>query len=563
MKTLSDLPAPQALAAPFTRAEHRRHPRGLRHPAVRYIATAAVYIAAYIALDWTSEIRAWSPLRFTLWNPPPALSLALIIVRGPAYIVLIFPAELLAEYVVRGAVLGPVFATLSALIVGIGYGALGMALRRLGPFDLLQGGMRAVASLLVLLPAGILAIAALYAGTFVGVGILKPEHFLRAVRAFWTGDVTGILALLPFLLVLATPGRLRDEMRSATLDLGVFAVALAIALWLIYVGGTVTEIRFFYLLFIPIIWIAVRRGMAGAAIGVLAVQLTVVTSLLLRSYPPGTFLNFQTFLLIIGATGLLLGALVTARSQAELRLRKQQAELDQVARMMTVGVMGSALAHEIGQPLASIASYARASQMLLASGSAPSQRVTSMQGQILAETERAGQVLRRLRDILVHGRTDPQHLDIGEVVGKVVALLSRQPIAAHVDIAASLSNLPRIVADPLQIEQVLMNIASNAVEATAETTPGGTVRVVARGLDGMAEIAIEDEGPGLTPELAKSMFEPFVTTKENGMGLGLAICRTLADLNGWRLDCANLPNGGARFAIRIPSAGKTECHTEQ
>lgn len=519
-----------------------------------YFGVGLGYVLAYVALDWISFIHAWSDFGFTLWNPPPALALVLVITRGPAYIPLLFFGPLAADYFIRGAMLGPATSLASSLVLSLSYGALAMVIRRTGRIDLLRGNIRDLMLILLIIPAGVLIVAGCYVAAFATLGFLRPADYLRAMTSFWVGDVTGILALLPCLLLVFTRDSLwRERMRGAGFDLIVFTVALGAALWLIFVAGLVNELRFFYLFFIPIIWIAIRRGVTGAALGVLAIEASVVGAVLVRGYSSDTFLAFQMFFLIIGATGLLLGAVVSARDQTQLLLRRQQAEVDRVARITSVGVMGTALAHEISQPLASIATYAHACQLRLNANPIPVDRIRQALSDIIDQTARGGQILCQLRNFVAEGRIQPRPVNLNEIVQRVSEMLRRDTAMTGITLDVQTGVLPEVVIDPVQIEQVLLNIIGNAIEATANRQiQGGIVRVRSHVSRNVLDIIVEDQGAGIDPEFADRIFEPFVTTKSTGMGLGLTICQSIVEAHRGRILHANIPGGGARFTIRIP-----------
>ncbi len=521
------------------------------HPARFWIISVA-YLCGYVALDWISFVHEWSAFGFTLWNPPPALSLALIVTQGPAYAALLFPAALVADYLVRGFIFGLGPAIGSAAILAVGYGMLGIALRRISKLDLEHGNVRDIGLVLVAAPAGALLLFVLHAGLFVAYGLTPLSSAPDAILASWIGDATGIVVLLPALLLLLTPGgRWRDEMHAPGFDLLVFAMGLAIAIWLVFFVERVDDFRFFYVLFIPLIWLAMRRGVAGAAVGTVLIQAAIVVFVLYLNRPVRDFAAFQAMILILGASGLLLGGVVSARHRAELRLRAQEAEAERNARITVVGVMGSALAHEISQPLASIATYARACQLLL-KGTGTTADVDATLGKIVAETDRAGETLRQLRDVAASGKSSIVPTDLEKIVVKAAELIRREPAGVRVRVVVTIDAPVSIVTDPNHVEQVVINILRNAVEATAEKTPGGIVTVAVGHTGQDAVVVVSDQGPGIPQEIMERDFETFSTTKPHGMGLGLAISRSLLELHGGRMEYANLPAGGARFTIALP-----------
>jgi two-component system, LuxR family, sensor kinase FixL len=257
---------------------------------------------------------------------------------------------------------------------------------------------------------------------------------------------------------------------------------------------------------------------------------------------------------------------------SEARLRELQAELLHVSRLSAAGEMAAALAHELNQPLAAATSAVQAARRTLASaspGGPDGQPPEVREAMDLAaeQARRAGQVVRRLRDFVARGEAEPRLESLPKLVEEAAALALVGAKERGVAVALRVEpGLPPVLVDRIQVEQVLFNLMRNALEAMdggaapADGSGGDAPRhrqlvVAARAADpGTVEVAVADTGPGLAAEVAGRLFEPFVSTKPDGMGVGLSICRTIVEAHGGRLWAEPNPGGGAVFRFTLPSA---------
>jgi signal transduction histidine kinase len=408
-------------------------------------------------------------------------------------------------------------------------------------------------------PGATLIIAAAYAGLFVALEDLTPARYWAAVRHIWIGETVGIVVVLPAIMaVLLTVAHSEtSDLNVHPLDIGLFLIGLAVAFFLIF-GLTVTnDFQFFYLLFLPIIAIALRLGFTGAAFGLLVTHLILSTITTLAAYRTADFMAFQMLMLALSATGLLLGMVVTERRRADERIRKQQAELARMARYTTAGAMGVALAHQISQPLTTVATYLHVGRTLLKGGQASSDGFLQVFEKAEGEVRRAKEVLERLREFLSQGHADFRVLDPVEAARRIVALSQDDAKARAVAIRLEATDAPEITADSVHIEQVLLNLVNNAVDAAAERSDGrGLVTVRVRSRNGLVTVEVEDNGPGIAPEIAERLFEPFETSKPRGMGLGLTLSRQIVEAHGGHLRWHNVEPQGARFSFDLQARSK-------
>ena len=247
---------------------------------------------------------------------------------------------------------------------------------------------------------------------------------------------------------------------------------------------------------------------------------------------------------------------LTERQLTESRLQELQAELLHVSRLSDVGQMASALAHELNQPLAAIVNYVQATRrMLQASAAPPSPRLLETMDKAVAQAARAGEIIQHLRSFIRKGETERSLEDLSKLVEEATALglVGAKESGITVHIAPSPDALPVFV-DKVQVEQVVFNLIRNSVEALWESDTR-ELTVTTRSVDcGMALAAVSDSGPGLAQSVAEQLFQPFVTTKEKGMGLGLSICRSIIEAHGGRLWATPNPERGVTFQFSIPMA---------
>jgi two-component system sensor kinase FixL len=243
---------------------------------------------------------------------------------------------------------------------------------------------------------------------------------------------------------------------------------------------------------------------------------------------------------------------VTDRRRAEMQLMQHRAEIAHLGRVALLGELSAAIAHELNQPLAAIMANARAGQRLMSREPADAAEVCNILEDIVSDDRRASEVIHRLQALLKRGELQLQPLDINEVVREVVDLVHTELIRREVLLHTVLSpDLPRVPADRVQMQQVLMNLVFNACEAMGEQPrEERNVTIVTRATSGgEVAIAVADQGSGIPDGKEEQLFEAFYTSKRHGLGLGLTICRTIVAAHGGALWAANNPDRGATFHI--------------
>jgi two-component system, LuxR family, sensor kinase FixL len=249
---------------------------------------------------------------------------------------------------------------------------------------------------------------------------------------------------------------------------------------------------------------------------------------------------------------------LTERVATEAQLQKVQAELVHASRLSAVGTLASALAHELNQPLTAVANYVSAGRDML-DDEKPEARAAIREAldEAASEAIRAGQIVRRLRDFVSKGEVETQILSLGKLINDATTLglvgAREKGVEWWIDIDPGVDN---VLADRVQIQQVMVNLMRNAIEAM-EKTPVKHLAVRARPRDqSQVEISVSDTGSGLPPEMIGQLFQPFVSTKAQGMGLGLSICRTIVEAHGGRLTVEAGADGGTTFRFTLMRASR-------
>jgi two-component system, LuxR family, sensor kinase FixL len=515
------------------------------------------FVAAYVAVERATFSYQLDGLGITLWSPSAGLSLVLLMGPGLAYAPFVFAASLITDFAVYSGPRGWIAPAATSLVLTIGFAALALGLG--GKPNNAQPRLGNAVTLLTVVPAGVLLIAVVYCSMLYSTNHLSPWSYLLAIRNFWIGDTLGIITVVPAAVAMLRmlPARWHPVPRSLVVDASGFALTLLGALWIVFGLKRAHEYQFFYLLFLPIVWIAVRRGYAGVSIALLVAHVLLVTVATLLGYAAYDFIAFQMLMLVLSTTGLLLGAAVTEGRWSEERIRVQQSDLARAARHALVGATGTALAHEISQPLSSATNYLHAAHRILRAGANVDPAVTKALAKAEAEARRARETLERVRDYVSSGRLEITQVDLEELVGKIVQLIGRETDARGVAIEITTGpHLPTIAADAIQVEQLLLNLLSNAVDAASERTDcrGRVALTIAQRRDRIA-IAVEDNGKGIAAEMTDRLFEPFETTKQHGMGLGLTLVRQILEAHRGELRWENRASGGARFTAEFSIDG--------
>ncbi len=517
---------------------------------LRYLRDAAVFAPCFIALDWASFIDPLGPFNITPWNPQTALAIAWMTLGGLLHAPAVLATIVLADVLVRHLPGGQVITLATAIVLTGGYAAIAWALKTLLSDTTLRS-TRELTLFVIVVVAGTGVVGAGFIGVLGAAGLLGETSLVEAWARFWVGDAVGILVTAPLLFAAADTDR-RGALLSLTRkpEALLQAVVLGATLWLIFGGVGSDPSRLFYLLFVPLIWIAVRFGMNGAIVATGIVQIGVVLAIHADRGISLPAVELQALLVALTLTGLFLGVLVDQRQQAELRLRES-------LRLAAAGEMAGAIAHEVNQPLTAVTNYGRAAQILLEKGPANLPQMTDVIGKILQEAQRASAIVRRLRDFFRAGTTLLEHIETEVLLASAQRVADSAIEGTEISFTVErITPLPPLFVDRLQIEVVLRNLISNAIESVkaAGVRPGRVQLRVERADEAGLRFIVEDNGPGVPASGREGLFEPFVSGKPTGMGLGLAVSRAIVEAHGGSLESRMVPHG--EFHLILPCAKK-------
>jgi len=246
---------------------------------------------------------------------------------------------------------------------------------------------------------------------------------------------------------------------------------------------------------------------------------------------------------------------VTQRKETERQAQRQREEIAHLSRVAMLGELSGSLAHELNQPLTAILSNAQAAQRFLARDSFDREELQEILGDIVEADKRAGEVIRSLRALFKKGEATRSPLHIAEIVRGVLKLVQSDALNHGVFVSAELDEgLPVVTGDAVQLQQVLLNLILNAIDALAANAEGQRFLFVTAGKSpgGGVEVVVRDTGPGVPAEIQAQIFDPFFTTKSQGLGLGLVISRSILEAHGSALQLRGVPEGGAEFSFTLP-----------
>ena len=275
----------------------------------------------------------------------------------------------------------------------------------------------------------------------------------------------------------------------------------------------------------PSLW-SEHRGTMLVATGALAIQALLIIGLLLER---------------------------RARRKAELESRRNLGLASDASRRATMSTLTNSIAHELAQPLSAMLHNSEALQMMIKNHRTMPEDIREVLSDIHADGIHASEIIERHRTMLRSRQMQEKPIELQRIVGDTLALVAHDMIARQVEVATRLAAKPCVInGDPVLLEQVFVNLVMNAMDAMGETPPDRrhiTISSEVRGAD--VEVSVHDSGPGLPADVLGKLFTPFVTTKSHGLGIGLAIVRTIVEAHGGRIDARNHPEGGAIFTVTL------------
>lgn len=506
---------------------------------------ATAFCAAYVLLDWASYIDPLHHFNITPWNPAPALGILYLLRRNAGGALTLFIAILATDLIVRDLDASTMELLFLDALLAVGYTAMAMLMQRHMP----DGGMFASRaslgtwSLIVVLGALVLSIG--YVSSLAALGLLPTNDWSNAVLRFWIGDSVGIFVTFPLLWCLQDSlHRAAFRLTTGHMETAGYLGMIAIILWLIFAPDGINDPRYLYALFLPVVWAASRQGIIGAVFCASVLQLGMLLAGWFWEIENVSAFELQIRALLLAGVGFVIGIAVDEQ-------RRAVAELHQSLRLAAAGEMAAALAHELNQPLTALSAYGEACELLIAREGGSGQLRDVIQ-RMITEASRAAEVVRRLRDFFRTGSTHLERFSLVELIGDSVRSFKENKTAQRLPVEVAPLPMVHLYADRLQIEVVLRNLLSNALDAVADLPDEQKrIRITATlpGPDQLC-ICVEDSGPGLSTVMMEDAFEPFASTKSSGLGLGLAISRAIAEAHGGSLVAT--PGNHGSFTLNLP-----------
>ena len=517
-----------------------------------HVATGLAFLVVYTLIDWVSYISPIAPIGVTPWNPATGLAFALVLLLGREYIPWLFIAPLLVNALVLDLPMPVIVHVLGAIIVGAGYGAATyiLTMPRL-EFDRTLSMKRSLMLLIgtAAISTGVVAVA--YVGLLTSFGLVTPADMTTAAIQLWIGDMIGVTVLTPFLLIALT----RRRMIVPSLELVAVVIALLLTLAAVFGLSDTFRVKQFYLFFLPVMWTAVRFGLEGVTAGLVLTQVGLMAAMQYAGVLDSEVTAYQALMIVLSLTGLTIGAVVNEQLRTQAQLRHNQDALERAARLDTMGAFAAVLAHEINQPLTAISNYTRLAKIAVEKKSPDIEAARQAAGHAVAQVDRAADVVRKLRDYIRLGHNEMVAQSSADLIREAISHCRFEMQVNRVEIETRVAkNLPLVVCDGLQIQQVLINLIRNAAESVlAGGRTDGRIAVEADLTDtNRVIVTVRDNGPGFDPDILERALAPFITTKREGLGLGLALARSTAETHGGQL-LIESTGGGAAVSFTLPT----------
>lgn len=490
---------------------------------------ALLLVPGYVAFDWAGHVQALDGINVTPWSPAPALGLLFLIRFGGWAVPPLALAIFVADVAVRQLPLPlPLIAGL-AVQLALGYWAMAGILRGYLSGKSVFADRRSLIQWVAVTIVGSLFNNLLLLALLGWSGYLPQAMRGEMLAHHWLGDVVGILVAMPLLAMLTDQrGRARlFRLLPGGESLGLLATVLALGVAL--AGSEPGELSYLPLLFLPIAWAAARQGLAGAVLTTSLAHLGVIVASHLLDFPAATLLELQVLLVVLALSGFLIGVVVDEK-------QRLSTDLQQTLRLAAAGEMAGALSHELHQPLTALLAYARACQQLLHRDET-GERLSEVINRMVGESNRAAEVVSRLREFFRTGTTRLERIWFSELLSSATLRLAPQAKQQGIELVVDAIPACALWVDRLQIEVVLRNLIANAFEAVAERPPGQRVVRLSAHLEARARVCVvvQDSGPGVAEEMVSQLFEAFRSSKASGMGLGLTISRAIIEAHGGQL----------------------------
>lgn len=528
-----------------------------------------VLTLAFVALEWISEIHEHKGLHVTAWSPGIGLLFGVMFRNLTSGSIAMLASIMLAETIFIDRAPGWPMIGVVAVVTTLCYAGAVVAARRYFDFD---PSLARIGDIGALLGSGLVASALtsiLVTSAFILSGNIGAADIPFVSIPLLIGELIGVGVVTP--LVLRSPKILaslfEQKPRLSNLSAPIIAIATGLLIGIVLQSFPTVGTSYFYLLFLPVITVALVYGIDGACMTLACVQIAFVVDASMSGSGADArlFTVYQSGMIVLTATALLIGSIVTERdaaaraaADAAERLKEAERGAARADRFHLVSGMTSALAHEISQPLTAARALARTAAVRSEQESTidPSRLQDNLRGVVL-NIDTAGEILRRMREFLKRGEPEKSRADMREIIDDALALLRPLLVQQGVSVDAPRFSGPmRLRCDPIQIQQIVMNLVANSIDAISSTgRADGRIRIAATAADDPAriEVLVHDNGSGIDPSATERLFEPLFTSRANGLGLGLAVCANIAQAHAGRIWLERSQPGDTEFRFWLPA----------
>lgn len=533
--------------------------KGLKEPQTWRLRWPDVAAAiAFVALIGLDRLTLLAPIHMTPiapWNPLLGVCVAVALFYPVRGVALAFAGAAVSEALAPQSSTPLTVAVLEGLIMAVETAAIVVIAHRIAQTTTHALLKHRLLCALLATPAVSLLSGALYVASLAGLGTIPiadaADHLIR----FWVGSVVGVVIFAPLVAIRLVPGP-KEPLSAARVLEAIAQVALVVAaVWMAFGVYPQTASRYLFVVFLPMIWIVLRFGMRGAIAMNALVQISMIASLIIANHLDVNATLFQALLLVLASSGLIFGLAVDQSKAATLQLRAREEELSISLRMAATGELAGTLAHELGHPLGAISNYASALNHVIRKVAPDSTEAVSIGAKLTQEIIRATDTLHRMREFFKTGALTFARTDLG-VIAKDAALLLKDKLArSGISPYIVVQGGPNIIlGDEIQLRAVVYNLLVNAIDALKPVAPDARVLSVSvRRTHEWVTLQVEDSGAGVATDVRDDIFEPLVTTKEDGLGLGLSMSRSVIHAHGGIIVLEDSALGGAKFIVSLPA----------
>jgi len=523
-------------------------------PKWTWIAASLLFVGL-IGLD---RLMTFSPLHVppvTPWNPLLGICVAIALVHRLHGSLLAFAAAAASGLIVPEGQMPTVLAVLDGIVAAAQTAlivTLASRLSRASEHYLLKNKL---VSALLVSPVIVVGMGLAYVSTLSLLGIVAfADGWLHLIR-FWVGSLIGIVIFTPLFAIHLAPGPRIALTAPRLLEGAAQGIVVVAAVWMAFGEYPQTASRYLFVVFLPMIWIALRSGVRGAIAMNALVQASMIGSLAIAGHLAVDVTLFQALLLVLSTSGIIFGLAVDQSKAATLQLRVREEELSASLRIAATGELAGTLAHELSHPLGAISNYAAALNHVLRKIAPDNNDAAAIGAKLAQEVVRATDTLHRMREFFRTGALMVEQIDIGAIVKDAVLLLKdrlgHNAISPYIVVQGG----PKMVlGDRIQLRAVVYNLLINAIDALKPLPAESRIlSVTVRRAGDSIVLEVEDSGGGVAIDVRDEIFEPLVTTKKDGLGLGLSMSRSVIDAHGGTIVLADSSLGGAKFVVTLPA----------